>query len=124
MIAMGMVQMTVYQVVEVIAMRNLRMATVGAVNMPLLMASTLMARCATFRIRGRYFENAFIDVVAVCVMQMPIVEIVDMPIVFDGKMPAIGTMLMFVAFHFRASAHGYNSNLWTSSEKNTHFEIV
>jgi hypothetical protein len=34
----------------------------------------------------------FVDVVAVHVMQMPVMQVVDVTVVADGGMPAIGAM--------------------------------
>jgi hypothetical protein len=70
-------------------------------------SATIMPRRATVRIRRRYFEHVFIDVVAVNVMQVAVVQIVGMTIVLDRWMAAAGTMLMRVAFDLCASSHIY-----------------
>lgn len=41
-------------------------------------------------------DDMFIHVVIVWMMQVTIVEIVDMPVVEDGRMAAVGAMLVIV----------------------------
>lgn len=105
MVAVRMVQVAIDQVIRVVAVRHLRMAAIGAVDVARRMSAALMVGRAGVRVNGIHFEHAFVDVVAVGVMQMAIVQIVDVPVVFDRQMAAIGTVRVFVPFYFRASSH-------------------
>ena len=53
---------------------------------------------ASIRIFLRDFDNVFINVIAMHVMQMAIMQIINMTIVLDGCVPAAGSMLMRVVF--------------------------
>jgi len=93
----GMVEMTVDQVVRVIAMRDRRVTAAGGVYMADGVSIARMIRRAAGWIRRVDCDRAFIDVVAVHHVQMTIVEVVDVAAVLDGEMPAVGTVNMAVA---------------------------
>jgi hypothetical protein len=67
--------------------------------------AALVARCATVGVRRRYFQHAFIHVVAVDMVQMTVMQVVRVTIVLNCRMAAAGTMLMRVTLDFRASSH-------------------
>ena len=56
-----------------------------------------MVRRAAGRVRSVDRDHAFVDVVAVHHMQMPVVQVVDVAAVLDGKMAAIDTMNMIMS---------------------------
>jgi len=47
-----------------------------------------------------------IDMITVHVMQMPIVQVVDVPVVLDGGVAASRSMLVFMVLVLFAVAHG------------------
>jgi len=84
---MRMMQLSANQVVHMVAMRNGRMTTVGAMNMLPVMA--FRSQRAFVRVGVADGNNVFINVVAVRMVQMAVVEIIHVPVVHDGDMPAI-----------------------------------
>jgi len=68
MIAMGMMQMTLDEIVDVISMRNGLMPTARTVHMGRVMASTAMVRGATIGILVADLDHMFVDMAAVRVM--------------------------------------------------------
>jgi len=53
-----------------------------------------MLGCATIRIGSGHFDRVLVDVIPMRMMQMPIMQIVDMFAMPDGRVPASGSMLM------------------------------
>ena len=96
MIPIGMMQVVIHEIVRVIAVRNRRVAAVGAVNViggVLLRGET---RRAFVGMRSTDFDGVFVIVAVVRVMQMPGIKIVHMAVVPDGHMAAIRAVLMGV----------------------------
>ncbi len=96
MVPVRVVQVTVDQVVDVVSMRNGLMAASRSVLVPGLMPAALMLRRTPIGICRRHLDRVLIDVVAVHVMQVPVVQIIDMIAVAHRGVPASGTMLMRV----------------------------
>ncbi len=94
---MGMVEVAFDQVVDVIAVRHCRMAAVGGVHVRGIVALAYVARRAAGRIRSIDRDRAFVDVVAVHHMQMPVVQVVDVTAVLNGKVAAVAPMNMIVS---------------------------
>jgi hypothetical protein len=86
------------QIVDMLAMRYRFMAAIRPVCMALRMACTLMFRRAAFRIGRADFYYVLIDMVAVQVMQVPVMQVIDVPIVHDTGMAAFRTMRMSMIF--------------------------
>jgi hypothetical protein len=96
--AVHVVKMAIDQVIGVIAMRHHRMSAGGAVDVIGGMAGAAMVRCALGGV-GRVDRNrAFIDVIAVDLVQVPIVEVVDMAGVLHREMAAAGTVDMVMGW--------------------------
>lgn len=93
---MGVVEVAVDQVVDVIAVRNCRMTAVGGVHVRGGVAMAGVVRRAAGRVRWVDRDRAFVDMVVVHHMQMPVVQIVDVAAVLDGEMAAVDTMNMVV----------------------------
>jgi hypothetical protein len=105
MIAMRVVEMAIHEVVHMVAMGHLCMTTTRTVDMTRVVPGAFVTRRASVGICRCYFERAFIDVVAVNVMQMAIVQVVRVTIMFDRRMATAWTMLMRVTLDFRAGSH-------------------
>ena len=114
-VAVRMVQVAVNEIVNVIAVRYLRMAAVWAVDVA--RSVTVCQVNAAVGIRRRHFEYALVDVVAVRMMQVTVVQIVDMTIVFDCQVTAARTMLMLMLFDFHTGSHN-RCSLWKTLTKN------
>jgi hypothetical protein len=83
-----MVKMPIDQIVSVIAVGNLGMATVWSVHVIVGMRLALMPISAMFWLFIRNFHYMLIDVIAVNVVEMPVVKIIKMVFVLDPLMAA------------------------------------
>ncbi len=96
-IAMGAVRMmkvSVHQVIRMISVRYAIMTAPGAVRMVLWMATAVVLRCAIVRVRCANRQDVVIDVIAVDVVQMPVVQIDGVVAVPDSRMTAAPSMLV------------------------------
>jgi hypothetical protein len=98
MALMRMMEVAIDQIVDMLAMRYGFMAAVRPVSMSLRMACTLMFRRAAFRIGRTDFYNMLIDMAAVRVMQVPVMQVIDVPVVHDAGMAAFRAMRMSMIF--------------------------
>jgi hypothetical protein len=67
-IPMWMMQVTVNQIVKMIAVGNALMCTAGTVYMSLVMSTTLMIRRTSIGICRIDFKDVFVNVVEMCVL--------------------------------------------------------
>lgn len=90
-IAVAMVQSSVDQVIDMIAVWHKRMAT------PVVSA---LARywCASIGIVGAHSDHVLVVVPLVWVVQMPVVQVIHMPLVEDANVPAVFTVNMGMRF--------------------------
>ena len=79
----------------------------GTVDMICGMAAALVVRSAAVRICGGDFDSVLIDMVAVNMVKMAVVQIIDMPGVVDGDMAAIAAVLVAVVGMVGKSAGGH-----------------
>jgi hypothetical protein len=122
---MRVVQMALDEIVDMIAVRDLRVATIRAMDVPRFMATALMVGCACIGVRCGDFKHALIDVVAMGMMQVAIVHVINVSVVLDCHMAATGAVLMFVAFHLGANSHViYSFSKTCSDGVNNRHEIV
>ena len=105
MIAMRVMKTAVDQVVDVIAVRYLLVPTAGAVDVARLMAAA--TRRALVGIVSTDLDLVFVDVIAMRMMQMAIVQIVYVVAVLDCGVSAARAMLMVMVsmMRFVAWAH-------------------
>ena len=104
-VAMRMMQMAINQIIHMITMRNRLMPASRAVDMASLMPGTCVAGRALGGVCGADLQHMLIDMPAVDVMQMTIVQIIGMTGVVDGQMSATRAMLMLVIVMFLAGIH-------------------
>ncbi|CAN1722515.1 protein of unknown function [Hyphomicrobium sp. 1Nfss2.1] len=95
-IAVRMMQMTVDQIVDVIAMRYSLVSAAWAMLMPGLVPHAAMLRRTPVGILTRHFDHMLIDVIAVHVMQVAVVQVIDMIAVLDGLVAAARSVLVRV----------------------------
>jgi hypothetical protein len=88
MAGVGMVQMPFHKIVDMIAMRHRLVSAAGTMNMAGLMAGTTVSRGAGIRIGLRHLDH----MVAMRMVQMPIMEVIDMVAVTHGGMAAASAM--------------------------------
>lgn len=103
--AMGEVQMAGDQIVDMVSVRHGLMPAVRAVAMSGLMPLAAMGRCASSRVLRSDTEPMFIDMVAMRMMKMSVMEIVGVTVMGDGRMPAVRSVLMGVMLMDGVVAH-------------------
>jgi hypothetical protein len=96
MLAMRVVKMAVHQEIDMIAVRDHLVAAAGAVLVLLVVAATDMARRAVGGIGCIDRQPMLLDAAGTHVVQMAVVQVIDMPVVLDGLVPAVGAMLVSV----------------------------
>jgi hypothetical protein len=116
MVAVRMVQVAVDEIVNVVPVRHCRVAAVRTVNMARSVVVAVMIVNAAVGVGRRHFEDALVDVIAVRVVQMAVMQIVDVTIVFDRQVTAARTMLMFMLLHFCTGSH--NQILLENADEN------
>jgi hypothetical protein len=94
---MGMVKMSIDQVVDVIAVRNRLVAAAKAVNMSRFVLAAVMSRRTVIGIaladRNRMLRH---HTALFLVTEVSVVRVINVSIVLDLDMPAIGTVLVSV----------------------------
>lgn len=90
----GMMQMAIDEVVDVVAVGNGFVAAAGAVDMSGVMRATGVPRGAGSRVGGGEADRVFVDMTVMKMVQMAIVQIVDVIFMLDGGMTAAGGMLV------------------------------
>lgn len=119
MTAMGMMQMPIDQVIGVIAMGDGGVTATGTMDMAGGMAPAGMVLGAAIRIGRAYGDGMLLDHFPFLVVEVAIVDIVDMPIMFDRGVATAGTMnvvmviVVFAAFRheripWEDEGHGYS----------------
>lgn len=85
-IAVGVMQVAPDEIVRMLSMRNNLMSTARAVGVALVVLPTAVRRRALLWIGGIYSDAALVDMIAVSVMQMAIVQVIAVIAVLDGLM--------------------------------------
>lgn len=94
--AMGVMEVAIYQVIDVIPVWHGLVAAVRAVSMRLVMTGAAVARCALVRIYRVHFNAVVEHAIATCVVQVAIVKIVRVVIMLYSRMATVWTMLVAV----------------------------
>ena len=89
MIAVRMVQVTIYQVVDVIAVRDSFMSAVIAMLVICVVTITLMTVGAVRWILCVYLQLVLVNMTFVRRVKMAVVEVVHMVVVFNGSVTAV-----------------------------------
>ena len=95
-IAVRVVQVVIDEIVDVIAVRHGFVPAARAMDVVGRMTGAAMVRRALVGIRVRDLDHVLIDVVVVHVMKVPIMQVVHMIAVTDGRVAAHGTVQMRV----------------------------
>ncbi|MEM5428538.1 hypothetical protein [Cupriavidus oxalaticus] len=111
MIPMGVMQMIANQIIYMVAVRYGLMAAARAVLVVRVMAAALMVGGTPIRIGIADCKHVLIDVIAVHVMNVPVMQIVNVSLMTHGEVSAIGPVLVRVidGVFQRAVSHGANS---------------
>jgi hypothetical protein len=108
-LAVRVVQVAVDEIVRMVAMRQCFVAAVRSVNVIGGMSTALVFRGTTVLVRGRGCECVFVDMIAVDVVQVAIMEIVDVTVMADGRVSAVCTVHMRVPLLLHASISHWES---------------
>lgn len=98
-IAVGMMQLALDQIIDMIAVRDRFMTTAGSMNMLCLMARMAERRRAAIWVLGVHLDRVLFDDVALLMVQMTVVKVVNVIAVLDRGVAAAG----FVPMRIRPS---------------------
>jgi hypothetical protein len=93
-VAVRMVQVTVHQVVRVIAMRHGFMPAVGSMLVAGFVSPAVVIGRAVGRVPAVHLEPVIVHVILVGMVHVSVVQIVGVPFVHHGRMPAAGSMFV------------------------------
>jgi len=108
MTTVRMVEVTVHQVVGMVAVRNRLVSAIRPMYMAFLVPSAIVVRGTRCRVFSTYGDLVLVNMITVRVVEVPIVKIVLMAVVLHGRMPAVRTMDVSVCFVYFMIAH-FNS---------------
>lgn len=94
MVAVRMMQVALYQVVDMVPMGHPVVAAIGTMSVPFTVAGAVMVRCTSIGIRCVHFEHVLIDMIPVHMVQVPVMQVVDVPVMADGLVPAVRPVLV------------------------------
>ena len=91
-ITVGVVQVTVDKVVDVVTVRDGLVPAPGAVHVRCVVCAALVARCARLRVCPVNRQGMLINVAIMGVMEVTIVQVVNVTLVHQGCVTAIRAM--------------------------------
>ena len=92
MVAVRVVQVAVDQVVDVVTVRDGFVAATGAMDVAGLVAAAFVLGRAAVGVGGRDRDHVLVDVVAMRMVQVAVVQVIDMTVMADGRVAAAGAM--------------------------------
>jgi hypothetical protein len=92
MIAVRVVQVSIDQIVDMVAMWHRFMTATGTVPMSRIMSAAAVLQRAAIRIRCTHFDDMFIDVIFMRMMEMAIVKIIDVTPMSNGNLTTAWSM--------------------------------
>jgi hypothetical protein len=87
-----MVEMSAYQIIDMISMGHLFMPAVRAVSMVAIVALALMVGRAAVRVRAAHRDGMLVNMTLMDMMQVPIMEVISMPFVGYRCVTAVRTV--------------------------------
>ncbi len=111
--------MIAHQVIHMVAMWHLGVPAIRPMRMLFRMLGTGVLGRASGGVGCGYRQNMFVNVVAVDVVQVALMQIIDVSLMLDTRVAATGTMLMAVVGMDLASSlwHGSSSSLGVRGPK-------
>lgn len=95
-VAVRMMEVAADAVVQVVAVGNCLVTAAGAVHMAGIMTAAAMIRGAAIGVVGGDVDHVLVDMISMRMVEVTIVQVVDMPAVPHGGVPAIRTVLVSV----------------------------
>lgn len=96
MVAVRVVQVAVYQVVHMVTVGHGLVAAAGAMYVAWLVPAATVGGGAGVGVGGSHCKAVLVHMVAMRMVQVAIVQIVHMPVMQDGCVPAAGAVLVLV----------------------------
>jgi hypothetical protein len=93
-VAVRMVQVSVDQIIGVISMRHHFVTAARSVPMSRVVSAAAVLRGAPIGIRFAYFNYMFVNVIFMRIMEMTVVKVVDVAVVPNRDMTAVGSVDM------------------------------
>jgi hypothetical protein len=117
MVAMRVVQAAIHEVVDVVAMRHGLVPAAGTVDVACFVSAAVLICRAVIWVRRADLDDVLVDMVAVGVMQVAVMQVVHVVPVAYGGMPAARAVFVVVVRMMRrfASVHGAVLCLWWPS---------
>jgi hypothetical protein len=97
-VAVRMVEVAGDQVVGVVAMRHGFVATIRTVGVIRVVPRAVVVRGAVVGVCGAHLDRVLVDMVLVRVMEVAVMQVIDVTIVLDRGVAALGTVLVGVTF--------------------------
>ena len=100
-IAVRVVEVAIDQIIDMVAMRHRLVAAVGSVHVGAVVPVAVVFGSATLGRLRVHSDDMLIDVVAMKMMQMPIVQVIHVAVVFDcgvTAVRAVGVIVVRVLF--------------------------
>ena len=113
-IAVRMVQVSVYQIVDVVAVRYGFMSAAGAVAVARFVTAAGVIRRAAVGIFAAHFQHVLVNVVAVWMMEVTVVKIINVVTVANRGVSAVFTVCVIVIFMVLkvTAGHRFTLVLW------------
>ena len=96
-VAVGVMQMALDEVVRVVAVGHSLVATPGTVLVGRVVVATGMVSRAIVGVLRAHRNGVLVAMTVMHVMQMTVVQVVRVPVVVHSRVPAIGTVLVIVS---------------------------
>src|SRR5262249_11143471 len=95
-IAVRVVQVPVNEVINVVAVRHRLVTAARAMPVVLVVLSAVVVRCAARRLGGAHRYCMLLDAALAVVVQVAVVQVVNVALVLDARVPATWAVLMVV----------------------------
>jgi hypothetical protein len=95
-VAVWVMQMSIHQIINMVAMRHRRVSATRAVNVIRRVCCTLMCGCASIRIFGAHFNHVFIHMVTMHMVQVAVMQIIYVIVMLDSDMATVFSVLVRV----------------------------
>lgn len=118
MVAVGMVEVAVHEVIHMIPVRHRLMPAARPVTVIFVMGTTLVLRRARLRILLGDLQHMLVHMIRMWMMKVPVMKIIYMILVADGGVAAVRSMFMRVGsvgiVHNRAHSNRQPSRFFLS----------
>lgn len=114
-IPVGMMQMAVHEVADMVAVGHGFVTAARAMDMALLVAAAIMIWRAAVRVLIGDFDRVLVHMILMRMMQMAVMKIIDMVVVLDCGVAAVRAVLVRVGFVVGKIAAHFSVSLVHSS---------